>query len=228
MNILHMLEKLTFVPRIINTHYWYQTYDNPTTVIPTKNTQKKYIAQSQIPQKKLHCDKDKSETHDAGIQSAHIEKKPNTRKTTRYKSRKSINKRALAKYFDNSLTDSQQWLADVVEEINRNEAEKRTNEYAEHEQIRKFVESLKSAKETVTVHYTVVIVADITPLINALVKALEQPNTEKRSVPERTAISFQEINEDVLDKFECRMQRVSQARGMKKMHDIHKLRQNQK
>lgn len=204
-NISQIIASLQFVPRIANTHYYYQTYGNPAIVPSQKTSDIKGAPQIKTSQKKLRCDK--NEFADAHAAPAATPTAHPTVTVARPKYRKNVDKQALAEYFDNSdkVTESAQWLADVTAELDRKDAERRAAQTAEQEKLREFVETLKAP----VAHYIIVVMIDFAPLAN-------------------TMSAREEINANILDKFERRMQRVSQARGMKKMHDIHKLRQNQK
>lgn len=211
-NISQIIASLQFVPRIANTHYYYQTYGNPAIVPSQKTSDVKGAPQIKTSQKKLRCDKNEFAAAHAAPASAPMPHP--AAPVARPKYRKNVDKRALAEYFDN-LTDhveqsdkakeSAQWLADVTAELDRKDAVRRAAQTAEQEKLREFVETLKAP----AAHYIIVVMIDFAPLAN-------------------TMSAREEINANILDKFERRMQRVSQARGMKKMHDIHKLRQNQK
>lgn len=208
-NISQIIASLQFVPRIANTHYYYQTYGNPAMVPSQKTSDVKGAPQIKTSQKKLQCDKNEFATAHAAPSAASM---PNpAAPVARKKYRKNVDKQALAEYFDN-LTDhveqsdktqkSAQWLADVTAELERKDEMRRA---AEQEKLREFVETLKAPDA----HYIIIVMIDFAPMAN-------------------TMSAREEINANILDKFERRMQRISQARGMKKMHDIHKLRQNQK
>ena len=205
-NISQIIASLQFVPRIANTHYYYQTYGNPAIVPAQKTSDIKGAPQIKTSQKKLQCDKNESAVSTTTTISAPISQ-PITVTGARKKYRKNVNKQALAEYFDKSdnITDSAKWLADVTAELDRKDAERRDAQPAEQEKLREFVETLKAP----VAHYIIVVMIDFAPLAN-------------------TMSAREEINANILDKFARRMHRVSQARGMKKMHDIHKLRQNQK
>lgn len=204
-NISQIIASLQFVPRIANTHYYYQTYGNPAIVPSQKTSDIKGAPQIKTSQKKLRCDK--NEFADAHAAPAATPMPHPTVTVARPKYRKNVDKQALAEYFDNSdkVTESAQWLADVTAELDRKDAKRRAAQTAEQEKLREFVETMKAP----VAHYIIVVMIDFAPLAN-------------------TMSAREEINANILDKFERRMQRVSQARGMKKMHDIHKLRQNQK
>lgn len=204
-NISQIIASLQFVPRIANTHYYYQTYGNPAIVPSQKTSDIKGAPQIKTSQKKLRCDK--NEFADAHAAPAAAPMPHPAAPVARPKYRKNVDKQALTEYFDNSdkVTESAQWLADVTAELDRKDAERRAAQTAEQEKLREFVETLKAP----VAHYIIVVMIDFAPLAN-------------------TMSAREEINANILDKFERRMQRVSQARGMKKMHDIHKLRQNQK
>lgn len=204
-NISQIIASLQFVPRIANTHYYYQTYGNPAIVPSQKTSDIKGAPQIKTSQKKLRCDKNEFADAHAAPSAAPVSQPTVT--VARPKYRKNVDKQALAEYFDNSdkVTESAQWLADVTAELDRKDAERRAAQTAEQEKLREFVETLKAP----VAHYIIVVMIDFAPLAN-------------------TMSAREEINANILDKFERRMQRVSLARGMKKMHDIHKLRQNQK
>ncbi len=197
---------MQFVPRVANTHYYYQTYENPAMVPFQKTSDVKGAPQIKTSQKKLRCDKNEFAAAVATPSVAPMAQ-PAAPAAARKKYRKNVDKQALAEYFDNSdkVTKSAQWLADVTAELERKDAMRRAAQSAEQEKLREFVETLKAP----AAHYIIIVVIDFAPMAN-------------------TMSAREEINANILDKFERRMQRASQARGMKKMHDINKLRQKQK
>lgn len=138
------------------------------------------------------------------------------------KYRNDVNMTALYEYFDNTPTPKEEWIADVVAELNRQDAIRADAKRAEQEALRQFVESVRTPQpefkpvaKTDTLHICIVIV-DLISIAHNLIKTIsdEQIANARRA----------DINANILDKFECQMRHLSQSRGMKKMHDTHKMR----
>jgi len=119
-------------------------------------------------------------------------------KLFRSNSRNDVNKAALSKYFDNTPTPQEEWIADVVAELNRQDALRAAAAHAAQESLRQFVESKRNPQ----------------PDFKGISELDKQSADTGR----------EEINANILDKFEHQMRHLSQSRSMKKMHDRFKLR----
>lgn len=238
-NISQIIASLQFVPRIANTHYYYQTYGNPAIIPPQKTSDIKGAPQIKTAQKKMQCDKNESTNSIAPTAAAPMTQ-PAATKVARKKYRKNVNKQALAQYFDNSDTiqesypESQQWLADVIEDLSSMEC---LHKIVEHRNLdeyicKKFKEAISTKKAEKRKNIDTLNDMTIEFIVIQEIRNISFLNRHYNISPDTTHeqeySTNAKINADILDKFEQRMQRVSQARGMKKMHDIHKLRQNQK
>lgn len=141
-----------------------------------------------------------------------------------------VDKQALAEYFDNSnrTSASEQWLADVIEGLNRQDTQRQTDANKEQEKLREFVESKRQPVPqfanltNMDKHYIVLVIVDLTAIMSRIFQTILEQMSHQNQIS-----ATDEINANILDKFERRMQHESQAHGMKKMH-IHQLRQKQK
>jgi len=134
------------------------------------------------------------------------------------KYRNNVNKAALSKYFDNTPTPQEEWIADVVAELNRQDALRAAAARKDQVALRQFVEStrnvqpdFKNIPELDTQHVFIVVI-DTTPFVRDIAKIIDADACNA------------EINANILDKFDRQMRHLSQSRSMKKMHDRFKLR----
>lgn len=201
------------IPRNAITHYTFmvnmpaQNITKQTNVTPQHpaHGSRKIIAHADTP--KIIAYTDETPVQNAPKQTPH-----------RSKYRNNVDKAALAKYFDNTPTRLDEWRANIIAEFDIRDTMRAAATHAEHESLRQFVESVRNPHPDFQsmcrpdIHYVFIVVVDMDAF-------------EKDMAARQYADAAREaINDNILYKFEQQMQRTNQSRGMKKMHDIHKMR----
>ncbi|MCM1294469.1 MAG: hypothetical protein NC311_02815 [Muribaculaceae bacterium] len=126
----------------------------------------------------------------------------------RSKYRNNVNKAALAQYFDNTPSASEQWMADVISELETHDTNRASTINADNESLRQFVETSRAPNfaddpiyHTNQVYVFVINLSDVLPiLLDALIMA-NATNHKTKQKPYALSAVRPEINAHIADHF---------------------------